>query len=255
MKKLILIVVILGVIATLAVDYPNIAKAKPTPSSKVITSDGVEDWRGRKIHYQLKGREKPQITFEKKSQHCLVRLAVDGVKRQLLMKDDEIVVNEKKFDTGSYAELSLDGGKDFFIVKIVKIWSHNSSSSAESSSTKNSHSLSESSFSSSQSSGRSLLALGFVKFAAGIEFRFEGGDSIETRIQVDSGKCVIEVDIDKGKNKRKIVIRPGVIEVDNEPIEIVDNPLIALSATKKRASLRIKVNEKEVWARNKGLSQ
>jgi len=255
MKRLILIVVILGVIATLAVDYPNTAKGKPTPSSKVITSDGVEDWRGRKIHYQLKGREKPKITFEKNGQQCLVRLDVDGVKRHLLIKDDEIVVNEKKFDTGSYAELSLDGGKDFLIVKIVKIWSHSSSGSAKSSSTNNFHSTSESSSSSSQSSGKSLLALGFIEFAAGIEFRFEGGDSVETRIQIDSGKCVIEFDIDKGKNKRKIVIKPSVIEIDNEQRKIVDNPLIALSATKKRASLRIKVNEKEVWARNEGLSQ
>ena len=255
MKPLIPILVVLGVIATFAVDDPNTAMAKPTPSDLVMTSDGVENWNGKKIHYQLKGRENPNITFEKNREVCAIGMEIDGVKRHLLLKDDEIVVNGRKFDTGSYSELSLNASKDFLIVKIVKTWSQASSHSAENSSTNDLNSTSSRSSSSRKSSGKSLLALGFVDFAAGIEFRFEGGDSIENSIQIDSGKCVIEFDIDKGKNKRKIVIKPSLIEIDNDQRKIGDNPKIALSATKKRASLRIKVNGKEVWAINEGLTK
>ena len=256
MKPLIPILVVLAAIATFVVNNSNnTATAKPTPSDLLKTSNGVEDWMGRKIHYQLKGSEKPNITFEKNREACSIRLDIDGVKRRLFMKDDEILVNDRKFDTGSYSELSLNASKDFLIVKIVKTWSHSSSHSAESASANDLISTSSSASSSSKSSGKSLLALGFVDFAAGIEFRFEAGDSIENSVQIDSGACVIAFDIDEGKHKRKITIKPNLIEVDNHQRKIGDNPKIALSATKKRASLRIKVNEKEVWATNEGLTK
>jgi hypothetical protein len=115
----------------------------------------------------------------------------------------------------------------------VKIRSHSASHSSESSSSNNQHSTSSGSSSSSQSSGKSLLTLGFVDFAAGLEFRLEGGDSIENHVQVDSRECVIELDIDQGKNKRKIVIKPDMIEMDNEQRKIEKNQKITLTGTQK----------------------
>jgi len=214
------------------------------------TSDGVEEWNRKKIEYQLKGTDNSNITFEKYLEECSVRMDIDGVKRHILMKDDEIFVNGKKFDIGSYSKLSLNAEKDYLVVKIVKTWNQSSTHSSESSFTNNLKTTSSKSSSSSKSSGKSLLALGFINFASRIEFRFEGGDSIDNSINIDSGKCVIEFEIDKGKNGQKIVIKPSMIEIDKDQIKIVNNPKTSMSATKKKDSLRIKVDGKEVWAKN-----
>ena len=64
-----------------------------------MTSEGVENWGRREIYYKLKANEKPDITFQKKPEACDIKVDTDGVKRSILLKDDEIVVNGKKFDT------------------------------------------------------------------------------------------------------------------------------------------------------------
>jgi RNA polymerase sigma factor (sigma-70 family) len=257
------VLVALGAIGTSAVHEPNAATARPTPSGLVTTSEGVEDWNRRRIHYQLKGKENPTITFEKNRDACSIRTDTDGVRRHLFIRDDEILIDGRKFDTGSYSELSLSASRGFLVVRLVKTWSQSSShsvkSSADNSSGNDLNSASSRSSTSSQSSrassGKTLLVLGLVDFGAGIEFRFEGGDSIENRIHLDSGKCVIEFDIDQGKHKRRVVIEPSLIAIDNDERKTGENPKITLSATQKRASLRIRANGEDVWATNEVLAK
>lgn len=219
-----------------------------TSASAQIRSEGMEAWGDREIHYELRARQEPSIGFKKNRDECRITLDTDGVSRRLLLKDDAIVVNGTHRDTGSYSAVSLSAEKAFVIVTVSKTWTHESSHSSSHSTVSDSVHSSSGSSSANRSSGRSVLALGFTDFNGEIEFRLEGGDSIESRITTGSQQCVIEFDIDDGKNKRSIVVQPGSIEVDGERRKIGDYSKLLMTARKSRSSLRIKVDEKEIWA-------
>ena len=47
---------------------------------------------------------------------------VDGNECDIVLKDNEITINGRKYDTGNYSNITLDAAKDYLIVTVVKTW-------------------------------------------------------------------------------------------------------------------------------------
>ena len=238
-------------IRTLALSSVLVVLSEAADLRAESRASGAEDWQGKEIKYELSGEADSDIHFSKSTRECRITMTVDGLKRTVTLKDEDIDVDGEHLDIGSYASVSLNAERDFLIVNVVttRSWSASTSGSASNHATSGASTTTSSKTSSSESSGRSTdyHSFGFTDMNdMKIRFRLKGGRSVDSSIATGPDERVIKFDVDEGKNERTIVVKPGLVDIDGVRKRVDSDAQLLVTATK--SSLSVTADGTGIWS-------
>lgn len=216
-------------------------------------ASGTGVWQGKTITYELSGNTRPDIQIRKGGRDCRVTVTIDGRVRTLILRDDDLDVDGERFDTGSYASVSLNAARDFLIVGFVvtRSWGASASGSSTAQTASGTRATTSGKASGSESSGRSTEhhALGFTDLrGVPVRLRLNGGRSITCSIVPGADERAIRFDIDQGKNAHAVLVKPGLVVVDG--VEKSTGPGAPITVTASKNAMRITAGRHEIFSRD-----